>query len=206
MTEYELTTDERLPPQPSNQSQKKEWERRFLDLAMEAESLAGRCEKVWLESLEERRAYRAIRRIDPNVARDMVVASAQAEPSDPRLVEDLDTFFDAACDFYLQCPDHDRDDLRSVIQSSKRLTGNLFNYSGRTSGRFRETGDPQFLFRALAAFSIDNGRDSREYDFILQRLCEYANVHGVDAANAFSAVGKKSEPEAGIHLQSFAKS
>jgi hypothetical protein len=206
MTVYEMTTDQPSPPQPSIQSQMDEWTRRFLDLAMEAESLAGRCEKVWLESQRDRQAYRAIRQIDPIVARDMVLASEEAEPADPKLIDDLDAFFGTACDFYLDCSDRDRDDLRSVIGSSKQLAGNLFNYAGRTSGRFRENGNLQFLLRALAAFSIDNGQTGREFDFILQRLWEYAAVHRVDAANAFLTIAQKSEPEVGLRLESFVKS
>jgi len=198
MTVYEMTTDQPSPAQPSIQSQRDEWARRFLDLATEAESLAGRCEKVWLESQRDRRAYRAIRRIDPSVA--------EAEPADPKLIEDLDAFFGAACDFYLDCSDQDRNDLRGVIGSSKRLAGNLFNYAGRTSGQFRESGNLQFLLRALAAFSIDNGQTAREFDFILQRLWEYAAAHRIDAANAFLTIAQKSEPELGVRLESFVKS
>lgn len=170
---------------------------------MQAESLEQRCAKVWNESLAERRAYTAGRRIDPLAARNMVLATTKAEATDGSLVDDLDTYFDALCDFYLSSSDRDRADMRVVIGSSKRLAGNLFGYAGRTAARFEESGRPDFLRRGLAATSVDSGRCGREFSLVLERLWKNAITHGFDAADAFSTVAKMSEPEMHATLKEF---
>ncbi|HKM81129.1 MAG TPA: hypothetical protein VJY15_09235 [Candidatus Acidoferrum sp.] len=187
-------------------SQQKEEEKQFLDLAMQAESLAGRCAKVWNESLADRRAYRAIRRIGPVAARNMVLATTKAVPTDETLVDDLDTYFDAVCDFYVRCSVRDRADIRAVIGSSKRLAGNLHNYAGRCANRLKETGGSEFFLRGLAATSLDNGGTGQDFEYILDWLWKSAVIHGFDARDAFLNLAKMSERETRDLFEGFVKS
>lgn len=181
-------------------------ENQFLELAMQAESLAGRCAKVWSESLAERRAYRAARRIDPLAARNMVLATTKSEATEVNLVHDLDAFFDALCDFYLTCSDRNRADIRAVIGSSKRLAGNLHNYVGRSAARLKEAGSPQFLLRGLAATSLDGGHTGQDFDHVLEKLWKNAVEIGSEPAEAFGSVARMSEREIQDMLETFVTS
>ena len=215
MIPSETTTAQPLPIEGGRQSsiqtvelpgQAGEEGMQFLNLAIQAESLEERCANAWNESLAERRVYRSVRRIDPLAARKMVLATTKAEVTDEGLVGDLDTYFDALCDFYLSSSARDRADMRIVIGSYQRLAGNLEGYAGRTAARFEESRRTEFLRRGLAAASVDSGRRSREFSFVLERLWKNAVIHGFDASDAFSTVAKMSELETRDLLESFVKS
>ena len=132
-------------------SQEEEELGQFAELAVRSEPLEERCAKVWDGGLLERRLYRQVRRIDPLAARNMISSSKSAEVADGNLIADLDTYFDALCDFYLRASTENKARVRNLMESSKRLSGNLHNYAGRTAARFKEAGSPEFLTRSKTA-------------------------------------------------------
>jgi hypothetical protein len=180
--------------------------RRFADLAVQSELLEERCDKVWQEGLSERGLYRRIRQNEVAAPPNVISSHESKEPVDGSLITDLDSYFDALCDFYLRGSAENKARVRNLMESSKRLAGNLHNYAGRTAAGFKEVGSHEFLVRGLAATSIDGGRSGQEFDYILESLWKSALKLGRDPATAFSTVANMSEPEIRAILEKFGNS
>lgn len=175
----------------------------FVKLIGQVDALEARCERVWDASLQQRRAYRQLRRIDPIVAREFTRQTASAGTEDHTLVQDLDEFFDALCTMYLGAVSERRAEIRSLMESNKPLLGNLHNYAGRAANKLRETGSPEFLLRGLAAVSIDNDRSCQNYGFVLGQLYRNAAEHGFEPAAFFRTVAALSDNEMRGILENF---
>lgn len=184
-------------------SQKEEELEQFAELAVRSEPLEVRCAKVWNEGLLVRRLCRQLRRIDPVAARDMLSSYKWGEDADGNLIGDLDTYFDALCNFYLRASTENKARVRNLMESSKRLARNLYGYATRTADRLKEAGSSEFLLRMLAAMSIDGGRTCQDFESISERLWNHARQHGLDPGEAFSTVALMSEPEIQDALEDF---
>jgi hypothetical protein len=167
--------------------------------------LEARCAKAWDASLLQRREYRQPRRIDPNLARESQEGASTAAP-DATLVEDVDRFFDALCAAYLGGDSTRRAEIRSLMESNRKLLNSLDNYAARAAKKLGETGNPEHLLRGLAAASIDDGRSCRSYGHALGQLYRNAAQHGLEPSVFFTTVAKLSDNEMRGVLENFQSS
>ncbi|HTR24498.1 MAG TPA: hypothetical protein VMI10_10975 [Terriglobales bacterium] len=179
----------------------------FVKVVAQVDALEARCERVWDASIRQRREYRHLRRIDPNLARESQQGAAvEADAADTTLVKDVDRFFDKLCAMYLGGDSARRVEIRSLMESNKRLLEGLDNYAGREAKKLRQTGDPEHLLRGLAAISIDDGRSCQKYGFTLGQLYRIATEHGLEPSGFFATVAKLSDNEMRGVLENFQSS
>jgi hypothetical protein len=177
----------------------------FVKLVAQIDFLEARCAKAWDASLLQRREYRQPRRIDPNLARESQEGASTAAP-DATLVEDVDRFFDALCAAYLGGDSTRRAEIRSLMESNRKLLNSLDNYAARAAKKLGETGNPEHLLRGLAAASIDDGRSCRSYGHALGQLYRNAAQHGLEPSVFFTTVAKLSDNEMRGVLENFQSS
>jgi len=122
-----------------------------------------------------------MRRIDPVAAREIMKPEDAKVSQDKALPLDLDPFFDSLCSLYLGADGELRLQLRNFMGDKKRLLGNLQNYAGRAGTKLKDSGNPEFLKRGVAAACIDDGRSGQDYVFVLKQLHINATNHGLQA-------------------------
>lgn len=175
-------------------------------LTPQLEELEKRCAAIWDASVRDRRRYRELRRASPQAAREVARNGLSSARPDPALVPDLDRFFDALTNLYLEADFKGRNEVRSLMGGYKRLLGNIHSYAGRLAQSLGKDGNPKHLLCGLAAVSIDDERSCQEYGYVLGSLYKNALERGLRPSEWFSAVANISNDGARRLLQEFESS
>jgi hypothetical protein len=131
-------------------------------------------------------------------------------PPSPFLTEqehpDLDMFFDALTQLYLEADIDVRNQIRRTMTTYTRPLGNISGYSARAARKLKETRNQDLLLRGLASASIDDGSSGKVFGRVLGLLWRAASECGVQPRVYFSRVAKLSSKRTGSFLEDFGSS
>jgi hypothetical protein len=151
-------------------------------LASDIGPLNERCAEVYNVSIIQRKDNRVQRREEFHTAqghpREQKDSSKEKKNQD--LVSDIDRFCNSLCHYYLGADDEERKLARDLVGKHKYLLGNLLAYIARTSEKLKRDHRRELLALGLAAVSINDGRDVRDYDSMVGILCEAAAAAKID--------------------------